>query len=58
MLFQESLMEKHFLVKKNIAAILLILIGIGLIVFGVCSGQATSVLNKARRICMECIGIG
>ena len=51
-------MEKHCLVKKNIAAILLILIGIGLIVFGVCSGQATSVLNKARRICMECIGIG
>jgi hypothetical protein len=51
-------MEKHFLIKKNIVAIFLILVGIGLIVFGVSSGQATSVLNKARRICLECIGIG
>ena len=51
-------MEKHSFFKKNIVTILLILTGIGLIVFGVCSGQATSVLNKARRICMECIGIG
>ena len=51
-------MEKHFLIKKNIVAILLLLIGAGLFVYGVCSGQATSVLNKARLICLECIGIG
>lgn len=26
--------------------------------YGVFSGQAVAVLNKAIRICMECIGIG
>lgn len=51
-------MEKHFLIKKNIAAVLLLLLGVGLIVFGISSGQAKSVFNKAVRICMECIGIG
>lgn len=46
------------LLKKNIPAILLLLLGAGLIVFGLSYGQATSVMNKAIRICMECIGIG
>ena len=51
-------MEKHFLIKKNIAAALLLLLGAGLILFGIYRGQVTSVFNKAIRICMECIGIG
>lgn len=29
-----------------------------LIVLGVISGEAKAVLNKATRICLECIGIG
>ncbi|MBR3033375.1 MAG: hypothetical protein IKH92_10200 [Clostridiales bacterium] len=51
-------MKKHFHIKNNLPAVILIVIGIALIVFGISSGQATSVLNKARKICMECIGIG
>ena len=41
---------KELLFKKNLLAVIFMLIGIGLIV--------TGLLNKARRICMECIGIG
>ena len=51
-------MKKHFLIDKNLLAVIFLLIGIGLVIFGLASGQATAVLNKARRICMECIGIG
>lgn len=32
--------------------------GTAFLLYGICSGQAVSVLNKAARICMECIGIG
>ncbi len=32
--------------------------GAAFIVYGIASGQAVAVLNKAIRICMECIGIG
>lgn len=49
---------KKLLSNKNLLAVIFMLIGIGLIVTGLVSGQAVSVLNKARRICMECIGIG
>ena len=49
---------KKLLFDKNLLAVIFMLIGIGLIVTGLLSGQAASVLNKARRICMECIGIG
>lgn len=49
---------KKLLSNKNLLAVIFMLISIGLIVTGLVSGQAASVLNKARRICMECIGIG
>ncbi|MBP5416632.1 MAG: hypothetical protein J6Y58_03810 [Clostridiales bacterium] len=49
---------KKLLINKNLLAVIVMLIGIGLIVIGLLSGDAVSVLNKARRICMECIGIG
>ncbi|MBQ1820017.1 MAG: hypothetical protein II117_00290 [Clostridia bacterium] len=32
--------------------------GTAFLLFGIFSGQAESVLKKAIRICMECIGIG
>ena len=32
--------------------------GTAFLLYGIFSGQAGSVLNKAIRICMECIGIG
>ncbi|MBO4746590.1 MAG: thioredoxin [Clostridiales bacterium] len=51
-------MKKHVLVEKNILAIAVMLVGIALIAYGISTGQVTAVLNKAIRVCMECIGIG
>lgn len=51
-------MKKHVLVEKNILAIAVMLVGVALIAYGISTGQVTSVLNKAIRVCMECIGIG
>ena len=41
--------------KKSIAALILSLLFIAL---GVWRGEAILVMEKATRICMECIGIG
>ena len=44
---------------KNTVAFAIFLSGIGLVLFGVLVKQENLVvLNKAIRICMECIGIG
>lgn len=51
-------MKNHFLIEKNFLAIAVMLVGIALIVYGISRGQVTAVLNKAVRVCMECIGIG
>ena len=51
-------MKKHFLIEKNIIAILLLLLRAGLIAYGIHSGQMKSVFKKAARVCLECIGIG
>jgi ribosomal protein S12 len=44
--------------RKRIITISLIAAGIILIVVGIALKQPESVLSKAARICMECIGIG
>jgi len=44
--------------KKKIIAACLIVVSIALIAVGVVLKQNTSVLNKAIRICLECVGIG
>lgn len=45
--------------KKLLIIRLLILIAcISMIVAGIISGEVNVVLNKAVRICLECIGIG
>ncbi|MDD4081090.1 MAG: CD1871A family CXXC motif-containing protein [Eubacteriales bacterium] len=36
----------------------LALVGAVMMVFGVLRGEAAVVLNKAIRICLECIGVG
>ena len=33
-------------------------IGLALIAYGILSGQAGLVLQKAIRICLECVGLG
>ena len=44
--------------RKHIITISLIAAGIILILVGIALKQPESVLSKAARICMECVGIG
>ncbi|MCR5530122.1 MAG: thioredoxin [Saccharofermentans sp.] len=44
--------------RRNLPAILLIVIAAVLVVVGILMHQPESVLHKAVRICMECIGLG
>lgn len=44
--------------RKRIITFSLIGIGIILIIVGIALKQPDSVLAKAARICMECVGIG
>jgi hypothetical protein len=47
--------------KKNDLSglrLMLIVLSLGLIVYGVYSGEANIVLRKAIYMCLECIGIG
>ena len=47
-----------FLRNKNIAAVICIAAGIAFIAIGLMRGENRIVLQKAVRICLECIGIG
>ncbi len=44
--------------KKRMIRIALIAVGVFLVVFGVNKGDYYDIMNKAIRICYECIGIG
>ena len=44
--------------RRHIPAILLIVLAAALVVVGILMQQPDSVLHKAVRICMECIGLG
>ncbi|MBR4659097.1 MAG: hypothetical protein IKP26_07595 [Clostridia bacterium] len=48
--------ESKFL-RYGIPAIVL-LIGVGFMIYGATDGEAFAVLKKAVAICMECIGLG
>lgn len=39
-------------------ALLVITASVGMIIYGMMTGQVNSVFNKAINICLECIGIG
>ena len=43
---------------KNLAAAGLLVLGTVFIVFGIMRGEQRVVLQKAIRVCLECIGIG
>ncbi len=44
--------------KKNIVAILLIVVAVAFIAIGVWREEIETVFRKAINICMECIGLG
>ena len=44
--------------KHRIISIVVLVLSISLIISGIFAGEAESVIKKATRICMECIGIG
>ena len=44
--------------KKAAAQVLLLLLGLAFLVCGVMRGEADTVLNKAIKLCLECVGIG
>lgn len=47
-----------FKVIKVVSQIVLIVAGVAMVCFGVMRGEAATVLGKAIRLCLECIGIG
>ena len=44
--------------KKAAAQIVLLVAGIAMLCFGVWRGEAATVLGKAIKLCLECVGIG
>ena len=49
---------KQKILKSRLIALVLLCMGIGMMYIGVHRGEALVVMNKAIRVCMECIGIG
>ena len=44
--------------KKAAAQAVLLVVGIAMLCFGVWRGEAATVLSKAIKLCLECVGIG
>ena len=44
--------------KKATAQVLLLLLSAAFLVYGASRGEAGVVLNKAVKLCLECVGIG
>lgn len=49
---------KEKILKSRVTSFAIIAIGAFMIYYGYSTGEAKVVLEKAIRICMECIGIG
>ena len=49
---------KQKILKSRLTSLVLLCIGIAMMYIGVQRGEALVVMNKAIRVCMECIGIG
>ena len=45
-------------VKKSTAQAVLLIVGVAMLCFGVWRGEALTVLSKAIKLCLECVGIG
>ena len=44
--------------KKAVAQAALLIVGVAMLCFGVWRGEAATVLSKAIKLCLECVGIG
>ncbi len=51
-------MKNESRISRFLVPAVLILIGIGFMIYGTVDGEAGAVLRKAVAICMECIGLG
>jgi len=51
-------MEKKAKLSRYLVPALVMLVGIGFIIYGATDGEAAAVVKKAINICMECIGLG
>nr|WP_298478042.1 CD1871A family CXXC motif-containing protein [uncultured Oribacterium sp.] len=49
---------KQKILKSRLTSLVLLCMGIAMMYIGVHRGEALVVMNKAIRVCMECIGIG
>ena len=47
-----------FKAKKAVIQVLFLIAGAAMLCFGIMRGEADSVLSKAIRLCLECVGIG
>ncbi len=45
-------------VKKAAAQAMLLIVGVAMLCFGVWRGEVLTVLSKAIKLCLECVGIG
>ena len=45
-------------VKKSAVQAALLVVGIAMLCFGVWRGETATVLSKAIKLCLECVGIG
>lgn len=58
MMSQRKGVIEVFLSKKAVLQIALLVGGAAMLCFGIIRGEADSVLSKAIRLCLECVGIG
>lgn len=47
-----------FRINKTVLQLVLLAIGVAMLCFGALRGEADTVLAKAIRLCLECVGIG
>ena len=58
MMGQKSEGDENELTGKAAAQIVLLMAGAAMLCFGVWRGEAATVLSKAIKLCLECVGIG